>query len=191
MSKTYFGFWSSGLRCRVSLVGCYQHVGRTCRLYLQGMAIRSSEKLVTIYKTTWRHNPEDHIHIFTAVKTSILTRNWVCGIIPLQFKLFITGFTRYLPPLEPVLQEVEERLLHHVRDLVALEGRTDEDDRPHGGNHIIGGCGFLLLEERFPLLFSRWRRERCLAEPGIRHRIWIFTCSIDSQSKHADTIVAC
>jgi hypothetical protein len=32
--------------------------------------IPSSETLVTTFKTTWRHNPDDTIHVFTAVKTS-------------------------------------------------------------------------------------------------------------------------
>jgi hypothetical protein len=33
-------------------------------------AIFSSETLVTTYKTTWHHNLEDHIHIFTVARTS-------------------------------------------------------------------------------------------------------------------------
>lgn len=36
----------------------FQHFRRTCRLHLQ--ALRFSEILLTIYKTTRRHNPEDH-----------------------------------------------------------------------------------------------------------------------------------
>lgn len=105
-------------------------------------------------------------------------------LYPLHNKLAVRRWfyniqlTFYLPSLKPVLQEVEERLLHHVRDLIAFERRTNKDDWSHRGNHVVGCCGFLLLEERFPLFFGRWRRERCLAEPGIPNRVRVFTCSM-------------
>jgi hypothetical protein len=36
-------------------------------------AARTSETLINFYQTTQRYNPEDHINIFTAVRTSNLS----------------------------------------------------------------------------------------------------------------------
>lgn len=58
-----------------------------------------------------------------------------------------------------MLEEVEERLLHHVRYLVALEGRPHQNDGAHGRNHVVGRRGLLLLEEGLALLLGGRRGE--------------------------------
>jgi hypothetical protein len=49
---------SSELMCVLGIAG-YDYFNS-----LKMEAIRSSEELVTAYKTTWRHNPEDHSRHF-------------------------------------------------------------------------------------------------------------------------------
>lgn len=63
---------------------------------------------------------------------------------------------KYLPPFEPMLEEIEQRLLHHVRHFVPFEGRADEDDGPHRWHYVVGRRRLLLLEEGLLLLLRRW-----------------------------------
>ena len=58
------------------------------------------------------------------------------------------------PAFEAVLEVVEEGLLHHIRDLVALERGADQDDGPHGRHDVVRRDGFRLLEKGLPLLLG-------------------------------------
>lgn len=49
----------------------------------------------------------------------------------------------YVPASEPVLQVIEQRLLHHIRDLITLQRWTDQHDRPHGWYNVVR-CGRFL-----------------------------------------------
>ena len=52
------------------------------------------------------------------------------------------------PSLEAMFQVVEDGLLHHVGDVVALEGGADEDDGTHRGHHLEGWRVVRLKTER-------------------------------------------
>lgn len=65
--------------------------------------------------------------------------------------------------LEAMLEKVEQRLLHHVGDLVALEARPDQHHRPHRGHHVVRRELLFGFEKVFPLLFCRRRGQRSFA----------------------------
>lgn len=56
------------------------------------------------------------------------------------------------PAFEASFKEVEQSLLHHVGDLVALEAGSHQHDGAHAGDHVVGCAGLRLLEEWLALL---------------------------------------
>ena len=59
--------------------------------------------------------------------------------------------------LELVFQELKHSFLHHVRDLVALERWTHQDERPDAGDDVVGRQGLLFLAQQSFLLLYDWR----------------------------------
>lgn len=50
-----------------------------------------------------------------------------------------------------MLQKIKQSLLHHVRHLITLQRRTDQDHRPHGRYHVIR-CSCFLESQRINLI---------------------------------------
>jgi hypothetical protein len=58
------------------------------------------------------------------------------------------------PSFELVLEKLKDGLLHHVRDLVALEGGADKDERSYAGDDVVRRQGFLFFAQEALFLFD-------------------------------------
>lgn len=86
------------------------------------------------------------------------------------------SFQESLPSLKPMLEEVEQCFLHHVRNLVAFEWRPHQHNRSHTWHNVVRRRRLLLFEKRLPFLLGRGSGERCLPSKScVAQRVWILT----------------
>ena len=71
----------------------------------------------------------------------------------------------------PVLEVLEDGLLHHVGDLVALQRGPHDHDGPDGGHDVVGRHRLLLLAEQPLLLLDDGRRRHADAPAHVVARL--------------------
>lgn len=81
------------------------------------------------------------------------------------------------PALKPSLQEIKERFLHHVRDLVSFERGSDQHHGSHGRHYVVRRARLLLLEERLPFLLVGGEGA-CAAAPASGVRILTYSIEL-------------